>query len=77
MGSELLTARRTAAISQRELGRQIRVSHTKIGRAERGEPEQLTIELAAKMAAALGLKLSVGLHPDGNPVRDSADLALI
>jgi transcriptional regulator with XRE-family HTH domain len=77
IATELQTARRAAAISQRELGRQIRVSHTKIGRAERGEAGQLTIELVAKMAAALGLELSVGLHPDGNPVRDSAHLALL
>jgi transcriptional regulator with XRE-family HTH domain len=75
--TELLTARRAAAISQRELGRQIRVSHMKIGRAERGEPDQLTIELAAKMAALLGLQLSVTLHPDGNPVRDAGHLALL
>jgi Helix-turn-helix. len=73
----LLTARRAAALSQRELGRQIRVSHAKIGKAERGEPDQLTIELAAKMAAALGLQLSVTLHPDGNPVRDAAHVALL
>jgi transcriptional regulator with XRE-family HTH domain len=75
--NDLLTARRAAALSQRELGRRIRASHSKIGRAERGEPEQLTIEFAAKMAAALGLQLSVTLHPDGNPVRDAAHLALL
>lgn len=52
--SELLVARRGAGSSQRELGRLLRVSHTKIGRVERGEPNQLTIELAATMAAVLG-----------------------
>lgn len=75
--SELLVARRGAGLSQRELGRLLRVSHTKIGRVERGEPNQLTIELAAKMAAVLGLQLSVGLHPDGDAVRDAGHLALI
>lgn len=75
--NELLAARRAAAISQRELGRQLRVSHTKIGRAERGEPDQLTIELAAKLAAGLGLQLSVTLHPDGNPIRDAGHVALL
>lgn len=75
--TELLTARRAAGISQRELGRQVRVSHTKIGRAERGEPGQLTIELAAKMAAVLGLQFNATLHPDGDPVRDAAHLALL
>ena len=29
------------------------------------------------MASVLGLQLSVGLYPDGNPVRDSAHLALL
>src|SRR6478609_7263487 len=75
--TELLTARRAAGLSQREVGRQLRVSHTKVGRIERGEPGQITIEVAARMAAALGLRLSVTLHPDGNPVRDAAHLALL
>lgn len=75
--AELLAARRGAGISQRELARQIRVSHSKVGKAERGEPEQLTVELIAKMAAVLGLQLAVTLHPDGDPVRDVAHLALL
>ena len=37
----------------------------------------MTIELAATMAAALGLQLNVTLHPDGNPVRDSGHRALL
>jgi transcriptional regulator with XRE-family HTH domain len=75
--TELLTARRAAGMSQRELGRQARASRSRIGRAERGEPDQLTIELAARVAAVLGLQLSVTLHPDGDPVRDAAHLALL
>ncbi len=53
------------------------VSHTLIGRIERGEASSLSIELAARTAAVLGLELSVGLHPAGPPVRDRAHLALI
>jgi transcriptional regulator with XRE-family HTH domain len=75
--AELLAARRGAGLSQRELSRQVRVSHTKIGKAERGEPDQLTLELAAKMAAVLGLQLSVALYPDGDPLRDAGHLALL
>jgi len=75
--SDLLNARRAAGMSQRELGRQLRISHTKIGRAERGEPGQLTIELAAAMAAVLGLQFNATLHPDGDPVRDAAHVALL
>jgi transcriptional regulator with XRE-family HTH domain len=73
----LVTARHQAAISQRELGRQLRVSHTQIGRAERGEPDTLTIELAASMASVPGLELNVSLHPVGDPVRDKGHLALL
>lgn len=74
---ELLDARRAAGISQRELGRQARVSHNKIRRAERGEPGYLTIELAARLGAILGLQLSTSLHPDGTPIRDAAHATLL
>lgn len=70
-------ARRAAGISQRELGRHVRLSHSKIGRIERGEPNQLTIELASRLAAVLGLQFSASLHPDGNPVRDAGHVALL
>ena len=75
--NELLIARRAAGISQRELGRQIRVSHNKIRRVERGEPGQLTIDLAAKLGAVLGFQFSASLHPDGDPIRDAAHVALL
>lgn len=75
--SELRTARRTAGMSQRELARLVRVSHTSIARLERGQSGILTVALAARMAAVLGLKLSATLHPDGDPVRDAAHVALV
>jgi transcriptional regulator with XRE-family HTH domain len=55
----------------------VAVSHTTIGRIERGEVRSLSIVLVAKIAAVLGLEVSVGLHPAGPPVRDRAHLALI
>jgi len=77
VGSELLIARHAAALSQRQLGRLVGVSHAMIGRIERAEMRALSIELVAKVAAVLGLEVSVGLHPAGPPVRDRAHLALI
>lgn len=77
IAGELLIARRTAGISQRELGRRVHASHNKIGRIERGEPGELTIVLAARLAALLGLQFGASLHPDGDPVRDAGHLALI
>ena len=73
----LVTARHASAISQRELGRQLGVSHSRVGRVLRGEPGTLTIELAARMASVLGLELNVSLHPNGDPVRDKGHLALL
>ena len=77
VGSELLVGRLTASLSQRQLGRLVGVSHTTVGRIERGEVRSLSIELVAKIAAVVGLEVSVGLHPAGPPVRDRAHLALI
>jgi hypothetical protein len=48
-----------------------------VARALRGESGALRIDLTAEIAAVLGLQLSVGLHPDGEPVRDRGHLALL
>jgi transcriptional regulator with XRE-family HTH domain len=63
-------------MSQRSLGRILRVSHSKIGRIERG---QGTVDLlfAARLCAALGAELSLDSHPVGSPVRDRGHLALL
>jgi len=48
-----------------------------VARALRGESGALRIDLTAEIATVLGLQLSVGLHPDGEPVRDRGHLALL
>jgi hypothetical protein len=53
------------------------VSPDTVRRALRGDAGALTIASAARIAAVLGLQLSLGLHPDGDPVRDKAHLALL
>ena len=77
LGTELFIGRQEAALSQRQVGGMVGVSHTTIGRIERGESRVLSIDLTARIAAVLGLEVSVGLHPAGPPVRDRAHLALI
>ena len=74
---ELEDARRAAGLSFRELAGRLGVSPDKVRQALLAEPGALTIDFAARMAAVLGLQLSVGLHPDGDPVRDRAHLALL
>jgi transcriptional regulator with XRE-family HTH domain len=75
--SELETHRRGRGISYRELGRRAGLSHTQISRVSRGDVHDLGIGAAARMAAVLGLDISVTVHPVGDPVRDVAHLALI
>jgi transcriptional regulator with XRE-family HTH domain len=69
--------RRALGISCRELGRRTALGPQRIARAERGEVDALTIDVAARIAPALGLQLAVSLHPNGDPVRDKGHLALI
>jgi transcriptional regulator with XRE-family HTH domain len=64
-------------MSQRQLGRLCGLSHSAIGRMERGEVRRLTIDRLAIVAAVLGLELRLNLYPTGSPVRDRAHLALI
>ena len=76
-GEELRRARVGAGLSQRVLGGVAGLSHSAIGRLERGELQRVTIDRIGVVAAALGLDLRIGLFPAGSPVRDAAHLALI
>jgi transcriptional regulator with XRE-family HTH domain len=77
MGTGLAEARRAAGLSLREVARRVGVGHEVVARAERGNSATLTIELAARIAAVLGLALAASLHPDGDPIRDRGQLALL
>ncbi len=74
--SELRTARETANVSQRRLAALLGVSQTDIWRAETGR-RRVTLESLAAWASVLGLELSAGLHPFGDPIRDRGHQALI
>jgi transcriptional regulator with XRE-family HTH domain len=76
-GEDLRRARLGSSLSQRTLGAIIGLSHSAVGRLERGELQRVTVDRIAVVAAALGLDLRVGLFPSGTPVRDAAHLALI
>lgn len=66
-----------AALSQRQLGAIVGLSHAEISRIERGAAPWVTIETLSLIAAALGLDLSIRTFPAGGPIRDAAQLALL
>lgn len=74
---EIANTRRALGISCRELGRRTGIGPQRIARAERGDVDALTIDVAARLAPALGLQLAVSLHPNGDAVRDRGQLALM
>jgi transcriptional regulator with XRE-family HTH domain len=74
---ELGGTRRALGLSLREVAGKLGVSVDRLVRGERGDPATLTIDLAARYAAMLGLELSVSLHPIGDATRDKGHLALL
>jgi transcriptional regulator with XRE-family HTH domain len=76
-GDELGATRRARGGSLRAIARNLGVSVDRLVRAERGDAATLTVDLAARYAAVLGLQLAVSLHPDGDAVRDQPQLALL
>ena len=53
------------------------MSQAQLGRIERGELSDLTLEQVCCAGLAVGLRLGARLYPDGDPVRDDAQLRLL
>ena len=76
-GDELREARLSAALTQREVGRVIDLSPAEISRIERGRSPQVPYRTLVLVAGALGLDLPLRAFPNGDPVRDAGQLALL
>lgn len=77
LGEEIRLARRRAGLSQRAAGHAGGMSHAQFGRIERGELAQVTLDQVARASAVVGLRLAARVYPDGDPVRDAAQLRLL
>lgn len=77
LAQDVVGSRHVIGLSRREVARRVGVSPQTIERAESGDARALTIDLAARIAAVLGMQLAASLYPFGEPVRDRAHLALI
>jgi transcriptional regulator with XRE-family HTH domain len=77
LGNELRAARRSMGISQRRIAQAAGVSQSAISRIERAVDRGLTVDRLARHAAAVGLRTSIKLYPDGPRVRDHAHLRVV
>ena len=77
LGAELRSQRVIGGASQADVGAAIGVSKSEVSRRERGEAPYVTAQSLQQHAAAVGLRMSLTLHPIGGRVRDSAQLAYV
>ena len=74
---ELREARLAAGLSQRAVASAAGVSHPTVSRIERGASPEVSLLVIARLSAAVGLKPTLRLFPDGDPVRDIAHVRLL
>ncbi len=77
IGEEFRDGRLQAGLTQRRLGAVVGLSPSEISRIERGESPNVAFATLAVIAAALGLDLPLRAYPNGDPVRDAGQLALL
>jgi transcriptional regulator with XRE-family HTH domain len=77
LGDEIRAARVGAGLSQAAVGAAAGMSHAQVGRIERGVVRGLSIDQACRVGLAVGLRLGARLYPDGDPIRDAAQLRLL
>lgn len=76
--TELLEARKTAGLSQRTVADLLGWSQSELSRMERlVRIDYVSLIDVAEVAAVLGLELSAGLHPAGEPLRDKGHQAVV
>jgi transcriptional regulator with XRE-family HTH domain len=77
LGEEIRIARVNAGLGQRDAAEAAGMSHAQFGRIERGGLATLSFDQACRAGFAVGLRYGGRLFPEGDPVRDAAQLRLI
>jgi transcriptional regulator with XRE-family HTH domain len=77
VGEEIRIARTNAGLGQRDAAEAAGMSHAQFGRIERGTLATLSFDQACRAGFAVGLRYGGRLYPEGDPVRDAAQLRLI
>ncbi len=77
IGADLRTRRLVLGARQADVGQAIGVSPSEISRRERGDAPHVAVLSLSEHAAAVGLRMTIGLVPLGGGVRDAAQLKYI
>jgi transcriptional regulator with XRE-family HTH domain len=77
LSAEGRDARLAAGIRQSDVAAAVGISRSQLSRIERGGSPELSIDLAVRWFGVLGLDLSMRAYPDGDPLRDAAQLQLL
>jgi transcriptional regulator with XRE-family HTH domain len=77
LGREIRNARLDGATSLRDAAARVGISHSQLGRIERGQVRRLTVDQLSRACAAVGLALAVRGHPGSGAALDAAQLALL
>ena len=77
IGEELREARLSAGLSQRQVGAAAGISHAEVGRIERATALRVPFVTLSTLGSVLGLDVSIRAYPDGEPIRDAAQIALL
>jgi transcriptional regulator with XRE-family HTH domain len=75
-GMEVRSARMAAGLTLQEVASVLGVSHPTVLRAERGSAGT-DLTMLARLASVVGLRARLRLYPDGDPIRDAGQVALI
>jgi transcriptional regulator with XRE-family HTH domain len=77
VGREIRESRVGGGLGLRAAAAAVGMSHTKFGRIERAELPNVSVEDLCLACAAVGLRYSGRAFPNGDPVRDRAQLAVL
>lgn len=76
-GRELRDVRLGSGLSQRDVARAAGMSQPRLSRIEQALDAAAKIDEMAVLCAVLGMRLSLKAYPDGDPIRDAAQLRLV
>lgn len=77
VGADLRTARLAAGLTLREVGDRLGTAASTVLKIERASGRGPRPDLLGRYAAAVGMRARIKVYPEGAPIRDDAQVALV